>query len=55
VTGLGRIGGGGECRGKWMRRGRKNRWEGEQWRRRESEEGKNRGKRIVMVKLVIQE
>jgi hypothetical protein len=40
-----------------MRRGRKSSWEGEQWvvqRRRESEEGENRERRIVMMKLIIQ-
>jgi hypothetical protein len=32
VTGWGRIGGGGEDRGReWMRRDRKSSWEGEQW------------------------
>jgi hypothetical protein len=32
VTGWGRIGGGGKGRGReWMRRGRKNSQEGEQW------------------------
>jgi hypothetical protein len=61
VTGCGRIGEGGEDGIKeWMKRGRKSSWEGEQWnvaqeKKGESEEGKDRDKRIVMVKLVIQE
>jgi hypothetical protein len=43
---------------EWMRRGRKKSWEGEQWivlhrRRHESEEAKNRDKRIVVLKLII--
>jgi hypothetical protein len=39
-----------------MRGGRKSSWKGEQHRRRrESDKGKNRDKRIVMVKLIIQD
>jgi hypothetical protein len=42
-----------------MRRGGKSSLEGEQWivemRRRKSEEGENKNKRIVMIKLIIQE
>jgi hypothetical protein len=43
---------------EWMRRGRKNSWEGEQQivaqEKRESEGDKNRDKKIMMVKLIIQ-
>jgi hypothetical protein len=38
-----------------MRRSRKSSWEGDQWKRRESEEGKNRDKRLAMMVLLIQE
>jgi hypothetical protein len=44
-------------RGEWMRRGRKSSWEGEQWivaqKKGESKGGKNRDKKIVIVKLII--
>jgi hypothetical protein len=42
---------------EWMRRGRKSSWEGEQWivlqERGRNEGGKNRDKKIVMIKLII--
>jgi hypothetical protein len=41
VTDWGRIGGGGEYRGReWMGRGRKSCWEGEQWIIAQEKEGK---------------
>jgi hypothetical protein len=60
VTGYGRISKGCEDReNEWMRRGRKNSWEGELdsgfylvQGMEESERGKNRDKKIVMVKLI---
>jgi hypothetical protein len=60
VTDLGRIGGRGEKQGKeWMRRGRKSSLVGEQWIVPQEKEGKlkggkNRDKKIVMVKLKTQ-
>jgi hypothetical protein len=57
VTSWGRIGGRGEDRGiEWMRRGRKSRWgRTMDWIiGKESEGGKSRDKKIVMVKLIIQ-
>jgi hypothetical protein len=57
VNGWGRIRGRGKDRGrKWMRRGRKSSWEGEQWIVAQEKEGrgKNRNKKIVLVKLIIQ-
>jgi hypothetical protein len=56
VTGWGRIGGNDEDNGReWIIRGRKSDWEGEQWtvaqEKEESKQGKNRDKKIVMVKL----
>jgi hypothetical protein len=42
-----------------MRRGRKSKWEGEQWivaqNKEKSEESKSKDKRIVMVKLIIRD
>jgi hypothetical protein len=40
VTAWGRIEGGGEDKGKWMRRGRKSSWAGEQWIVVQEKEGK---------------
>jgi hypothetical protein len=41
VTGWERVGGEGEDKGrKWMRRGRKSSWEGEQWIIAQEKEGK---------------
>jgi hypothetical protein len=58
VIGWGRIGGK-QRQKEWIIMGRKISWEGDQWivaqERGESEEGKNRDKKIVMVKLTTQE